>query len=122
MGNAMSEASEWVRAGAAANDPTYSPGNALWGIPMLRSRDVWINLDLLYPRDPDVSPACAVAGVDMTGVIPGVLHDWIQSGTGVWYGMCQFRLFYLDGREFVVELRDQLVPQFALRQREEPGG
>jgi hypothetical protein len=117
-GNAMREPSDWIRAGATANDPTYSPGNELWGIPMLRSRDVWINLDLLYPRDPDVSPTRAISGVDLTGVVPGVLHDWILSGTGIWYGMCQFELCYLDGRDYIVEVRDQLVPQFALRQRE----
>ncbi|HEV3359332.1 MAG TPA: hypothetical protein VG247_21215 [Pseudonocardiaceae bacterium] len=110
--------SQWVMAGADDNDPTFSPGNELWGIPALRSRDVWINLDLLFPRDPAVSPTRAISGVDMTGVIPGVLHDWILSGTGVWYGVCQFRLFYLDGRDLVVELRDQLIPQSALRQRE----
>ena len=113
----MREPSEWVKAGAAANDPRYSPGSELWGIPMLRSRDVWINLDLLYPKA-DVSTTRAVSGVGLTGVIPGVLHDWILAETGVWYGMCQFELYYLDGRDYVIELRDQLVPQFALRQRE----
>ncbi len=41
--------SQWVMAGADDNDPTFSPGNELWGIPALRSRDVWINLDLLRP-------------------------------------------------------------------------
>ncbi|HJP74504.1 MAG TPA: hypothetical protein VJ914_09565 [Pseudonocardiaceae bacterium] len=54
----------------------------------------------------------------MTGVIPGVLHDWVRSGTGVWYGLCQFTLSYWDGRDSIVELQDRLVPQFALRQRE----
>jgi hypothetical protein len=112
------EPSEWVLAGAAEKDPRYYQGSELHGIPPGRSREVWINLDLLYPRDPGVSPTRAVSGVDMTGVIPGVLHDWVRSGTGVWYGKCAFKLFYLDGRTYVHELHDQLVPVFALRQRD----
>jgi hypothetical protein len=39
----------------------------------------------------------------LIGVVPGVLHDWVQSGTRVWYVMGRFRLVYLDGRDSVVE-------------------
>jgi hypothetical protein len=111
----MGEPTEWVAAGASANDPHYSPGSQLWGIPARRSRNVLINLDLLYPRDPDVSPTRAVSGVNMTGIVRGVLSDWIQSGTGVWYGRCQFTLTYWDGRNSVVEVNGQLVPEHALK-------
>ena len=110
----MKEPSDWVAAGADANDPHYSPGSPVWGIPASRCRPVLINLDLLYPRDPDVSPCRAVSGVNMTGVVRGVLYDWILSGTGVWYGRCQFTMPYWDGRGDV-EVTEQLVPEHAVR-------
>lgn len=53
------------------------------GIPEARWRRVLINLDLLFPRDPNVPPTRAVSGVNMTGIVRGVLYDWVQSGTGV---------------------------------------
>jgi hypothetical protein len=111
----MKEPSEWVAAGASVNDPNYSPGSKLWGIDPRRSRNVLINLDSLYSRDPDVSPSRAVSGVDMTGIVRGILYDWIQSGTGVWYGRCHFTMLYWDGRDSVIEVTDQLVPEHAVK-------
>jgi hypothetical protein len=111
----MKEPSEWVSAGASANDPNYSPGRELYGIAPRRSRHVLINLDLLYPRDPDVSATRAGSGVNMTGVVRGILYDWIQSGTGVWYGRCHVSMPYWDGRDSVVEVTDQLVPEHAVQ-------
>lgn len=112
----MKEPSEWVAAGAAASDPRYKPAEPLWGIPAIRCRNVLINLDLLYPRDPNTSPTRAVSGVNMTGIVRGVLYDWIQSGTGVWYGRCHFTMPYWDSHNGEVEVTDQLVPEHAVKQ------
>jgi hypothetical protein len=111
----MKEPSEWVAAGAAANDPHYAPGESLWGIPAMRCREVLINLDLLYPRDPNISPTRAVSGVNMTGIVRGVLYEGIQSGTGVWYGRCHFTMPYWDSHNGEVEVTDQLVPEHAVK-------
>lgn len=109
--------SEWVEAGAAAHDPRYHAPDPLHGRPARRTRDVWINLDVVFPRDPTISARRAISGLDMTGVVPGLLTDWIQAGTGKWYGCCSFRLNYVDGRNAIYEMRGHLVAEDALRPR-----
>jgi hypothetical protein len=107
--------SAWVLAGATERDPRYRPADTLHGHPARRWRGVRVNLDRLYPRDPDTSPRRAIFGLDMSGTTTGVLYDWVQSGSGIWYGACTFTLPYLDGRTATYHLKDQLVPAYALR-------
>lgn len=108
--------SAWVRAGETSDDPRYHPADPLHWHPARRTRDVWINLDVLYPRPAHVSARRAVSGLDMTGVVAGLLTDWRQSGTGIWYGVCTFDLGDVDGRRNSYSAREQLVPASALRQ------
>ena len=67
----MQEPTDLVAAGDDANDPRYAPALPQWGIAAMRSRLVLINLDLVFPRDPGVSPSRAVSGVNMTRRRPG---------------------------------------------------
>lgn len=54
----------------------------------------------------------------MTGEVPGRLHGWFRTVKGDWLGVVDYEIPYADGRRDTVHLVDQLVPEYALRQRE----
>ncbi|WP_238413069.1 hypothetical protein [Saccharothrix deserti] len=78
---------------------------------------VWVNLDILFPRPPDVPRHVIETGLDLTGVVQGRLHGRFPSVDGDWYGIVDYEIGYADGRRDKLHLVDQLVPFHALRKR-----
>lgn len=78
---------------------------------------VWVQLDLLFPQQPDAGRRVVIEGLDMTGRAAGLLSGWFRSVDGAWLGVVSYKLPYADGRREKVELVDQLVPAQALRPR-----
>ncbi|MEV0357083.1 hypothetical protein AB0H71_13580 [Nocardia sp. NPDC050697] len=70
---------------------------------------VWVNLDHLFPRFPDMPRHPNGAGVEFSGVVPGVLFRRIPAVTGEWMGLVDYTVPYADGRP-PLEMRQQLVP------------
>jgi hypothetical protein len=79
-------------------------------------RPVWVRLDALLLRDPEMPRHANGAGVEMSGDAAGTLTHWIPTVDGDWLGRVTFTVRYADGRE-PLRLRDQLVPAYALRLR-----
>lgn len=87
------------------------------------STPVWVNLDRLFPRFPDMPRHANGAGVVFSGVVPGVLHQRYPAVTGEWMGLVDFVVAYADGRPSL-EMKAQLVPfgrepDWILRERDE---
>ena len=84
-----------------------------------RLTPVWVRLDAVYARRPDAPHRVAPSGLDMEGEVSGLLSTWFETARGNWMGIVTFRIPYADGREQKLTLRDQLVPDYALRKRTE---
>jgi hypothetical protein len=82
---------------------------------------VWVQLDRVFVRDPDVTRHVVGDGLDMSGTVPGLLHGWFQTVDGDWLGVVNYAIPYADGRQDKVRLSDQLVSAYALRPREGSG-
>ncbi|MGV9336649.1 hypothetical protein [Nocardia sp. NPDC003726] len=80
-------------------------------------RPVWVRLDALLLRDPEMPRHANGAGVEMRGETAGTLTHWIPTVDGDWLGRVTYTLRYADGRA-PLQMRDQLVPTYALRLRE----
>ncbi|PPK66222.1 hypothetical protein V5P93_003940 [Actinokineospora auranticolor] len=92
-------------------------GDALHG----RSRvltPVWVRLDTLFPRPDGVPRRVIETGLDLTGAVPARLHGRFPSVDGDWCGVIDYEINYADGRRDQLQLKDQLVPFTALRQRD----
>lgn len=81
-------------------------------------RPVWVQLDTLYVSPTDGPRRVTPHGLDMSGQVPGLLSGWFEDGHGRWYGVTNFQIPYVDGRQAKLQLHDQLVPARALRPRE----
>ncbi|WP_280264653.1 hypothetical protein [Nocardia wallacei] len=80
---------------------------------------VWVRLDAVCVRDPGTLRRVNGSGVDMTGERPGLLTHWVPAESGEWLGRVTYSVPYADGRP-PLQLRDQLVPAYALRPRAAP--
>ncbi|RSM80872.1 hypothetical protein DMH04_28545 [Kibdelosporangium aridum] len=80
---------------------------------------VWIRLDAIYVRAPDSASRTIPHGLDMTGEIPGYLYGWWPTVKGNWLGVVNFAIPYADDRSHKLQVTEQLVPDYALRKREE---
>ncbi|KZM70436.1 hypothetical protein [Nocardia terpenica] len=78
-----------------------------------------MRLDALYVRPPALPTRFNGAGIDMTGEVRGMLREWVPTADGGWVGIVNFDVPYVDGRDRPRPARDQLVPSYALRLREE---
>ena len=90
--------------------------NEKWGL----TEDVipvWVRLDAICVRNPGLPIRQNAAGVDMTGEVAGMLQRWIPTGKGDWLGLVHYSVRYVDQRR-PLELRNQLVPAYALRKRD----
>lgn len=84
-----------------------------------RMTPVWVRLDAVYRRNPEVPHRIAPSGLDMEGEVPGLLSTWFETGKGNWIGIVTFKIPYADGRSQALTVRDQMVPDYALRRRTE---
>lgn len=75
---------------------------------------VRVQLDVLYPRQPDAPRNVVPEGLDATGTVPGRLTGWLRTVDGDWFGVVNFEIPYADGRKQQISLQDQLVPVRAL--------
>ena len=55
----------------------------------------------------------------MTGPVHGHLSGWWRTVKGDWLGVVNYAIPSADGRQHKLELRDQLIPGYALRKRED---
>ncbi len=78
---------------------------------------VWVRLDLLFVRSPDAPRHVIVEGLDLTGEVHGRLHGRFPSIDGLWCGVVDYEIPYADGRRDKLDLTDQLLPFYALRER-----
>lgn len=76
----------------------------------------WVDLNKLYIRDPGTPSRPNWAGLDTSGEVPGLILRWIPTAKGDWTAEVNFDIPYINGHEFL-ELREQLVPAYALRPR-----
>jgi hypothetical protein len=92
--------------------------NSLWHLrePM---KKVWVRLDAVMLRNPGVPIRPNVAGVDMSGEVPGVLRQWVPTAKGDWMGVVDYDVPYVDGRAEKLRLRGQLLPSYVVRERED---
>lgn len=81
---------------------------------------VWVRLDAIYVRAPDAPQRTIPDGLDMTGEVRGHLYGWWPTVKGNWLGVVNFEIPYADGRRHKLEVREQLVPDYALRKRVGP--
>ena len=81
-------------------------------------RRVWVRLDAVLLREPGMPSHINGAGLDMTGEVAGLLTHWVPTVKGDWMGRVNFAIHYADGRPDF-EVRDQLVPAYALRPRDD---
>lgn len=82
-----------------------------------RTTRVWVRLDAICPRIPGQPHRVEPSGLDMTGEVPGLLSTWLCSAKGDWMGVVTYQIPYADGRRSKLDLRDQLVPSSAIRER-----
>lgn len=80
-------------------------------------RPVWVRLDAILLRDPEMPRHANGAGVEMHGEVAGTLTHWIPTVDGDWIGRVSYTVCYADGRA-PLQMRDQLVPAYALRPRD----
>jgi hypothetical protein len=83
---------------------------------------VWVRLDAVYRRASDAPVHTIAHGLDMTGEVPGFLSTWWPTVTGGWLGVVTFTIPYADGRSHQLQIRDHLVPDYALRRRGDTSG
>lgn len=82
-------------------------------------KPTWVQLDAICVRA-SAAPINTVAdGLDMTGEVRGLLSGWWRTVKGDWLGVVNYTIPYADGRRHRLELRDQLVPLYALRKRDD---
>ncbi|MGW5218768.1 hypothetical protein ACWEQA_12960 [Nocardia sp. NPDC004085] len=79
-------------------------------------RPVWVRLDALLLRDPEMPRHTNGVGMEMHGETAGTLTHWIPTVDGDWLGRVTYTVCYADGRA-PLRMRDQLVPAYALRPR-----
>jgi hypothetical protein len=79
-------------------------------------RPAWIDLPRLFRGDGS-SPNGA-DGIDTSKPVKGVVSEW-TSTPGMWIGLCQYEVTYMDGRERLFVARDQLLPATFLAPRQE---
>jgi hypothetical protein len=102
--------------------PPPAPAIARHGAPakLAPVRPVWVLLDQMVRHDPAAYRSVA-DGLDFTGRARGVLYTetWRRSARGVWLAFVNYQVHYSDGRPRPLLLREQLVPGYALRPRED---
>lgn len=87
-----------------------------------KTRSVWVRLDAICARIPGQPHRVVPDGLDMNGEAPGLLTSWFETVKGDWLGVVTYRIPYADRHLGGLDLRDQLVPSYALRERAEPCG
>jgi hypothetical protein len=110
MSNMCSSTSEW--------QPDPTPVIVEFGAPAPApdARPVWVNLDLLFGRDPACDQA-VVDGLELSGRTRGMLLRWRRGSRGDWLGVVTYQIHYADGRPQPTLWSEQLVPVTALSQR-----
>ncbi|TCO61088.1 hypothetical protein EV192_103672 [Actinocrispum wychmicini] len=83
-------------------------------------KSVWVNLDLLFGRDPGAPLHTVADGLDMEGQVKGQLSGWFRSAKGDWLAVVGYDIAYADGRRATVRVTDQLVPARAVLPRQGP--
>ncbi|WNV82926.1 hypothetical protein [Umezawaea sp. Da 62-37] len=76
-----------------------------------------VDLVLLYPPDPDRPRKVVADGLDLMASVEAALTGWLPSAAGGFLGVVQFALPYADGRTTGIDVVDQLVPDYMIRQR-----
>lgn len=90
-----------------------------WGGDKLHGRykiitPVLVNLDKLFPLDPDTSYQVVPDGLDLAGTAQGRLHGRFRAVDNRWLGVVDYEIAYADGNR-LVRLVDQVVPFSVLR-------
>ncbi|CAM3738226.1 hypothetical protein KIPE111705_22425 [Kibdelosporangium persicum] len=100
------------------NSPyTRFSGDALHGWQPIVT-PAWVQLDAIYVRSADVPVHTVADGLDMTGRVHGHVSGWWRTVKGDWLGVVNYAIPFADGRQQKLELRDQLIPGYALSKRE----
>lgn len=81
-------------------------------------KPVWVLLEVLSLRPTDAPRTTVPDGLDMSGRTPGRLTGWFRSVNGDWLGIVDYEVPYADGRRNHLALKDQLVPVYALAERQ----
>jgi len=79
---------------------------------------VWVRLDALFVRLPEVPTHVIDTGLDLTGEVPGRLHGWFRRSRTTGSVIVDYEVSYADGRREHVQLVNQLVPAYAVRPTE----
>lgn len=80
---------------------------------------VWVRLDVICAHSTDMPSRVIETGLDMTGEVPGRLHGWFPTVKADWLGVVDYEIPYADPHLAKLALKDQLVPSYALRKRED---
>ncbi|MBM7771965.1 hypothetical protein JOD54_002169 [Actinokineospora baliensis] len=83
---------------------------------------VFVCLDWLYVRGPGRPNHINGAGIDLSGHAPATLTHWVPTVSGDWVAIVNFGVKYADGRRSELWLREQMVPDYAIRRRPDRDG
>ncbi len=97
-----------------------------------RPRAVWVDLEALFPPDPDGDPsdgpggepAAVPGGLVPFGEVHGLLHRWARTRDGRWIAVVSYRLPYADVATHSspgIEVKWTPVPAAAVRPYVGPG-
>ena len=98
----------------------FQPGS--WSVPAneekARAAPCWVHLEHLHPRPAPDQRRVVIDGLDWTGRVRGLRHQWLRTVDGVWLGVVTYELGYADGREDGwLLLPEQVLPASALSPR-----